>query len=309
MSSPSGERAFGRSYAGAAARGLLVFRPGTSRLGKRIVRDVIERDGRGHSINLVGVPTGLLASPDFNAFPVAVRIAGVREMNRGLFEMLDDSPTAEDAALAFSMDMCAPFGLDPEQHERIVNGGAHRFRSSYLRLLKGWGYDANSPEGAVLKGWVESRFGLYPTFHKERLDRLMSQAWMNYVTEKMSSRFHNNSINAQLDILYEYCQWSLIRFHSVGRRHLTLFRGVNDFSEHQVVERLDREHCVVRFNNLVSFTSDREIADCFGDTIIEAGVPTVKVLFFNTLLPHHPLKGEGEYLVIGGDYLVTARYL
>jgi NAD+--dinitrogen-reductase ADP-D-ribosyltransferase len=34
----------------------------------------------------------------------------------------------------------------------------------------------------------------------------------------------------------------------------------------------------------------------------------VKVAFFNTLLPVHPLKGEGEFLVVGGDYRVQAEY-
>ncbi|MEO5374112.1 MAG: NAD(+)--dinitrogen-reductase ADP-D-ribosyltransferase [Alphaproteobacteria bacterium] len=266
------------------------------------------RDGLGHSTNLVGLPTGLLASPDFNEFPVPLRIAGVREMNRSLFEMLKEAPDADEAARAFDMYMGALFGLDPEQHERVTRGAGHRFRSSYLRLLKGWGYDANGPEGAVLKGWVESRFGLFPTFHKQPLNRLMSDAWMTYVSEKMSSRFHNNAIMSQLDILFEYCQWALASFHMVGCRTVLLYRGVNDFNEHQVVERLDRDHVVVRLNNLVSFSSDREVADCFGDYIVEANVPVCKILFFNTLLPNHPLKGEGEYLVVGGDYRVLARY-
>jgi NAD+--dinitrogen-reductase ADP-D-ribosyltransferase len=34
----------------------------------------------------------------------------------------------------------------------------------------------------------------------------------------------------------------------------------------------------------------------------------VKVVFFNELLPIHPLKGEGECLVVGGDYQVSADY-
>ena len=99
--------------------------------------------------------------------------------------------------------MAVVFGLEhaPEQGER------RRYRTSYLRLLKDWGFDANSPAGAVLKGWVESRFGLFPTFHKEPLQRFNSPAWFAYVEEKMSSRFHNNNIYMQLDVLYEFCQW------------------------------------------------------------------------------------------------------
>ncbi len=37
-------------------------------------------------------------------------------------------------------------------------------------------------------------------------------------------------------------------------------------------------------------------------------VPIVKILFFNALLPRHPLKGEAEFVVIGGDYEATATY-
>ncbi len=59
---------------------------------------------------------------------------------------------------------------------------------------------------------------------------------------------------------------------------------------------------------LVSFTSQRGIADEFGDTIIEAEVPVAKILFFNDLLLGHPLRCEAECLVIGGDYRVKMSY-
>ena len=47
----------------------------------------------------------------------------------------------------------------------------------------------------------------------------------------------------------------------------------------------------------------------FGDYILETHVPVTKILFFNRLIPQAPLKGESEYMVIGGDYTVTASYL
>jgi NAD+--dinitrogen-reductase ADP-D-ribosyltransferase len=176
-------------------------------------------------------------------------------------------------------------------------------------LIKGWGYDSNGPEGAVLKGWVESRFGIFPTFHKEIIQRFSGATWTTYVAEKMSSRFHNNAIYIQLDLLFEFCQWVLEHLAGPGETHLTLYRGVNSFDEHQIVERIDKRTVVMRLNNLTSFSSDRDIADCFGDTILSVRVPVAKVAFFNSLLSTHPLKGEGEYLVIGGDYRVTASYL
>lgn len=117
-------------------------------------------NGLGHSTNLVGVPTGLLASIAFNDYPVPLHIAGVREMNRSLFEMLSQAESAEEAAWAFEEYMGTVFGLDVEQRDKADAPGKRRFRSSYLRLLKGWGWDSNGPEGAVMKGWVESLFGL-----------------------------------------------------------------------------------------------------------------------------------------------------
>lgn len=255
---------------------------------------------RGQSTNLVSVPTGLLATTAFNAFPVPLHISCVRETNRTLFAMLNDTATAEDAADLFQSYMAAVYDLDDQDR----NGrGPARFRaSSYLRLLRGWGYESNSPEGAVLKGWVESRFGLFPTYHKGQINHLPCPAWISYVEEKMSSRFHSNAIMTQLDLLYEFCQWSLWRYHSVGCKHITLYRGTNDYQENLLVERIDKHRIIVRLNNLVSFTSEREVAESFGDIILKIEVPVVKILFFNALLPRHPLRGEGEYLVIGGDY-------
>ncbi len=278
----------------------------------------------GHSTNLVGVPTALLASAPFNDAAPRLHISGVREMNRGLFDMLDKAPDLPSAGEAFYKYMMAVFGLDPEQQEKAQEAEAgrrkgkardadlpvRRFRSSYLRLLKGWGYDNNAREGAVLKGWIESRFGLFPSFHKTPIHGFATDAWMTYIQEKMSSRFHNNAIHCQLDLMYEFCQWALERFVAPGQSTLTLYRGVNDFTtEHQMVKRLDKRTVIIRLNSLVSFTEDREVADCFGDYILEAAVPVSKVVFFNTLLPNHPLKGEGEVLVIGGDYKVKVSTL
>lgn len=260
----------------------------------------------GHSTNLVGIPTGLLASAAFNEHPLGLHISGVRETNRSLFSMLEDSTCADEAQDAFQKYMAAVFGVNQPSGAR--KDGPRHFHSSYRRLLQGWGFDANNGEGAVLKGWVESRFGLLPTFHRAPLGRYPSEAWMRYVEQKMSARFHNNSILLQLDLLYEYCQWMLARYCLPNRRHLILYRGVNDLAEHYVVSTLSRREAIVRQNNLISFTDQRSTADQFGDTILEVQVPLVKILFCNGLLPGPVLKGEGEYLVIGGDYRVRMSY-
>ena len=255
-----------------------------------------------NSSNLLGIPSGLLASASFNAYPIALSIRGVREAHADLFDELSQCASLEQARQIFQRYMDTLFELN------LKRIGARRFHSSYLRLLKDWGFDSNSPAGAVLKGWVESRFGLFPSFHKAPIRRFNSPEWIVYVEEKMSSRFNNNNILAQLDVLYEFSQWVLARFVATGKRHLTLYRGTNDLREQQLLQQLDPRSAIVRLNNLVSFTSQRNIADEFGDSIIEVEVPIVKILFFNELRSPCLLQGEAEYMVIGGDYRVKVAY-
>jgi len=64
--------------------------------------------------------------------------------------------------------------------------------------------DSNNAQGAVFKGWVESRFGLFPTYHKENIAGFFSKSWITYIEEKMNSRYHNNCIYMQLDLLYDF---------------------------------------------------------------------------------------------------------
>lgn len=257
----------------------------------------------GHSTNLVGLPTDYLAGVAFVEAPRPVHVAGVREMNGPLFEMLGLAESLEEARRAFADYMRAVFAIDAEQRDPKASG-PHRFRSSYVRLVQGWGWDSNGPEGAVLKGWVESRFGIFPTWHKGPLTRIGTGAWTTYVEEKMSSRFHNNSILAQLDLLWEFAQWALPRFVAPGATHVSLHRGVNDFAEHRELRAIDRHNAVVRMNGLASFSADRDTAGCFGDVILSARVPLQKILFCPGLLDVRALSGEGEWLVVGGDYPV-----
>lgn len=252
----------------------------------------------GNSSNLVGVPTGLLASTSFNDFPMPLCIHGIRENHVALFHALKEIKAFSEARQLFQEYMSTRFALKRKP------SGTRRFYANYLHVLKGWGFDSNGQAGAVLKGWVESRFGLFPTFHKEPIQRFNSPAWITYMEEKMSSRFNNNDIMEQLDLLYEFCQWAMLCFFATGKKHTRLYRGTNNVKE--MVQ--DPKSAVVRMNNLSSFTRERGIADAFGDTIIETDVPIVKLLCFNEILVPHTLQGESEYLVIGGDYRVNASY-
>lgn len=269
---------------------------------------------RGHRTNMVGIPAQILSTTAFNDSPRSLRIHGTRSQHALLFEILDEAPSAEAAADVFQRYVADLFELNPDFSGSEGSDGKRRFRASYLRLLKGWMFDSNNAEGAVLKGWVESRFGLLPTYHGTPIRRFSSKAWYRYGEQKLSTRFHNNHIYLQLDLLYEYCQWWMRRGWPGApmpgnAQAIRLYRGVNDFEEHFVLERPDKRTAVLRLNNLSSFSVDRSIACQFGDYILEAWVPTVKILFFRDLLPRYPFQGEGEYLVAGGDYRVTVSLL
>ena len=214
----------------------------------------------------------------------------------------------QDCAEKFKRYLDIVFELKPSNYE-IEHADIRRFRPSYLKLMEGWGFDSNSPQGAVLKGWVESRFGLTPTFHRSPLHHYPSEPWIRYLEEKYSSRFHNNSIHMQLDLLYEYCQFVIQRYGYPARDWVTLWRGVNSYDEPTMTRtKMEKGQCLVRLNNLVSFTLSRERADEFGDWILEVKVPVVKLLFFPDLLEKPVLSGEGEVLALGGEYWAKASY-
>ena len=262
-----------------------------------------------YGTNLVGLPTELIACVAFNDRPSELHISGVREMNAPLFEMLSVAENIEDASEAFLKYMVAVFGQDVLQKsdDMPCRGFRRPFRLSFLRLLMGWGYDSSSPEAAVLKGWIESRFGLLPGYHGTPIENFSDASFLAYVEERMASSFHTNSIFSQLDLLYEYAQWTLANLVSPEERHIRLYRGVDGFREHHVVSRFDKHHFILRLNSLSSFTSDRWVADCFGHTILTVDVPLAKVLFSNTLLTFFPLRSEREFWVIGGDYRVSVE--
>lgn len=265
---------------------------------------------RWYSTNLVGVPAPLLASTAFNAHPQPLHIAGARETSAGLFALLQRCTQPDDARDVFAHYMSLAFGLARPD----LAGGAgpseqRRWRSSYLKLLQGWGLDANGPAGAVLKGWVESRFGLVPAFHGAPLLRFPSPAWVAYLEQKAASRYHNNGIFQQLDLLFEFCQCMLARFALLGPGpHVTLWRGSTRCEEQVVEGSLRERRCMVRLNNLVSFSTTAAQAQCFGDWVLETRVPLAKLLLVPGLLNTTALQGEAEVLAIGGDYAVKARY-
>ena len=280
------------------------------------IRDSHERvdePARWTATNLVGVPASLLGSTAFNEQPAALQVAGVRDAHRGLFDLLGRSQGMAESQALFASYMNTAFALSRTREPITLPSDEpappHRWRPSYLKLLQGWGLDANSAAGAVLKGWVESRFGIVPVFHRAPLASFPSPAWAAYFEEKAGSRYHNNNIFQQLDLLFEFSQWMLARFQPLGAGPcVTLWRGSTRCEEQIVAGSLRDRRCTVRLNNLVSFSQTREQAGCFGDWLLQAEVPQTKLLLWPGLLDTATLHGEAEVLAIGGDYVVRASY-
>lgn len=253
------------------------------------------------SFNNCNLPPWVIASRHFNDNPHALEIQGVKEANRFLFDKLQACADHEERAGVFNDYMSVKFQLHQWQDHTDI--AKKSIKNSYLRYLRGWMMDSNSVEGAVLKRWVESRMGIVPSFHRRRITGIHSEEYFDYSVDVMKGSARTNAIQSQLDILYEYCQFELVRKY-IDTSVISLYRGTYDASEHEVIEELDKRSQIVRLNNLVSFTSDEERAWEFGSTVWRVEVPLSKVFFYNDLLPGSIMKGEGEYLVIGGEYRV-----
>jgi len=255
--------------------------------------------------NLCSVPPWAIASRHFNAHPQPLELQGVRQANRLLFSRLADCPDPVARGALFHDYMDVAFQLHQWQMEDSPNS-RKSLKNSYLRFLRGWMFDSNSPEGAVLKGWVESRFGLPPIFHRVPIEDIHDQAYRQYALDRMRGAARTSAILAQLDVLFEYAQQELARRHP-GTSHVTLWRGIHDFAEHRILTQDGRNRYLLRLNNLNSFTDDFERAWEFGSRVLETSVPLAKIVYRGDLLPSALLKGEGEVLVLGGEFEVQVR--
>ena len=253
-------------------------------------------------MNRCNLPPWAIASRHYNRHPQVLEIQGVRHNGRPLFEKLEAQEDPDARGMLFHDFMDVRYQLHQWQREETTNS-RKSLKNSYLRFLRGWLFDSNSIEAAVLKGWVESRLGLAPTFHHEAINDIHSEAYFRYTVDRMKGSARTSAILPQFDLLYEFVQYELAR-RIPEKTHLTLYRGTYDFTEHQVIERMEGNSCLLRLNNLNSFTDDFEKAWEFGSRVLQAEVPLTKVFFMGGILPKSLFKGEGEVLVIGGEFEV-----
>jgi NAD+--dinitrogen-reductase ADP-D-ribosyltransferase len=256
------------------------------------------------SINHCNLPAFVLGSLAYQAHPILLEIDGIHTLHRDLFAGLAAIGHHTERALHFMDYMTVHFRLDRPEEMGLEPGrkGKKRINADYLRMVRGWSFDSDGREGAVLKGWVETRFGLLARYHAGQLDEADGRARNAYVREATAGIYATNAIEAQLDLLYTYCQYELARQHTYSR-HLTLYRGINHIDQHEILETCGKGCYRLLLNNLNSFTASRDRADELGDYILKAEVPLPKIFFFNQLLPRM-LRGEDEMAVIGGIYEV-----
>ncbi|HMA95561.1 MAG TPA: NAD(+)--dinitrogen-reductase ADP-D-ribosyltransferase [Polyangiaceae bacterium] len=255
-----------------------------------------------NALSLCDVPPWIVASREFNDDPRPLTLHGAYRVDRFLFDRLDSESDPAARATLFDEYMSVKFYL--HQWGEESQPAKRSIKNSYQRFLRGWGVDSNSVEGAVLKGWVESRFGLVPNFHKRPICSDIEEDYTPYDLDRMRGHTRTNSIHEQFDLLYRYTQYELARCE-LNRRWLRLYRGTYDAHEHTVTERVSQYVYYVRLNNLSSFTTDMERAWEFGTTVWAVDVPTCKIFFYGNLLPSSILKGENEHLVIGGEFRVS----
>lgn len=253
-------------------------------------------------INRCNLPPVILGSLTFQHHPTPLHLDSVAELHADLFRRLDAIAERGARAESFSDYVTVRFCLENLEQAGLSERSQRRAKANWKRAIRGWSFDADGREGAVLKGWVESRFGLLPRFHGEPLRDFTGAAYLRYQEMRSAGLYATNALEGQLDLLYAYSQYELHRA-TTKPKWIELFRGINRIGEHEVLSRSGQRQ-VVLFNNLVSFTSSRERAGEFGDYILSTRVPVEKVFFSHALIPG-VLKGEEEYLVIGGVYDVT----
>jgi NAD+---dinitrogen-reductase ADP-D-ribosyltransferase len=253
-------------------------------------------------INRCNLPPRVIASLGFQQHPQWLEIDGVHALHRPLMQGLAELDQPGDRTALFLAHMAATFSLhDPIQAGYSRQGAIDRSRANWQRILRGWALSSDSREAALLKGWVESRFGLLTRWHNGPINHPDSDGYRHFQAEWARAIYGANSLEAQCDLIYTYTQYTLRQQGAPS--HFTLYRGVNRLHTLEVVGDPSPRHPIVLMNNLTSFSADRDRAGEFGDLILKVAVPGSKILLYPRLLPGLP-ESEAEFLVIGGLYRV-----
>ena len=257
------------------------------------------------SLNRCNLPAVVLGGCTYQQYPAPLSIDCVAELHREFFQNIETILSPNERIVHFRQYMCSAFLLGKSEEAGFTPESQRKKRQKvdYLRLLRGWMFNPDGVEGAVMKRWVESRFGLLTLNHRGLLGDFDSVAYRQYQADYVSGLYNTNALESQLDLLYTYCQYELAR-QWPGKTHWQLYRGVNDIKNHSHLGNKTDIQRSLLLNNLNSFSSDRHFCETFGDVILDVQVPLSKLIYFPELLTG-VLKGEFEYLVIGGVYQAT----
>ncbi len=254
----------------------------------------------GTSFNLCNLPPWVIASRHFVDNPQPIEIQGVREGNRFLFRTLDAIEDPEERARRFDDYLSVKFQLH-HWAQQATDGARRSIKNSYLRFLRGWGVDSSSLEGAVLKGWVESRLGIPPELPPRAHPRRRARGLRPL---RVSTAIRGQRADERHLRPSSTCSTPSTSTSSrggcpgSGGSRSTAARTTSPTT--RCSRSSAGREAWVRLNNLCSFTDDRERAWEFGSTVWEARIPLPRIFFASELLPRSILKGEREYLVVGG---------
>lgn len=232
-------------------------------------------------------------SAGYNDEPWRCVLPGVRSAHRRLFALLAAKAEQSERARHFGDYMAEAFG-----EARNMPG-----KGSHLPYVLGWMLDSNGREGAALKSWACSRFGLDATWHGVSLSG-DPEARAAFDAEAGTALAADPAAFEKFDLMYEFAQFELA---TRPFSHVVLYRGTGNLSGSEGGRR--RTGAIsVRLNCLNSFTRGFERAWEFGDRVIEARVPTTKIFFDDAIFRTGILTGEEEVIVLGGEYEVALRW-
>lgn len=256
------------------------------------------------SLNRCNVPASILGSHTYQQNPIPLKLDCVMELHAKFFQSITPIQSIEQRSLLFREYMACAFLLGNSEEAGFELKCSHksphksRHKLDYLRLLRGWMFNSDSIEGAIMKRWVESRFGLLTINHDGLLGQLNPAADHHYLNDFTEGLYNTNALESQLDLLYSYCQYELCE---QKHEQYQLYRGINKLAQHTIIGEVKNDEQLLLLNNLNSFSNDPLFCETFGDIILNIKIPSSKILYFPQLLSG-VLEGESEYLVIGGVY-------
>ena len=259
-------------------------------------------------INRCNLPADVLGDLSFQSNPKPLCIDGITELHHQFFHYLDTESNTELRSQCFMQYVNAHFCLHTLQDAGYdAATSVDRSRANYMRVLRGWFFDSDSMEGAIIKSWVESRFGLIPRYHHGPIRSIEDESYARFASQSSRGLYNTNALEAQFDLLYSYCQYELSR-RCPGEKSIALYRGQNSLRSLEILRTQNADNknkypMTLLLNNISSFTSEADRAGEFGDIVIRVDVPFAKLLFFSGLMPGI-MTSEQEYAVIGGIYNV-----